>query len=246
MVSKSFLLSIITIGILFSGCVEKGETRCILPATTISSNSPLLSGDNIVLETPEINGASYHWTGPNGFESNLQNPVISKSTVDMSGEYKLIASIGICKTEELSTEVTVVKNIATCSVSNYTMVFVNSPFQKQTFFPHYVDGSSSATGGYDISAGNNDLVLDILFKGNDVPKTGNYSIVSSSTPLTDNTVHVAFNWQYILYFNALSGDVSVSFSNEKFVVTFCDVPFANKKSTNNQKEFTSSTKFTEY
>jgi hypothetical protein len=246
MIYQKKLLPIMCIGLLFSGCVEKGEIRCVLPETTISSNSPIIAGDAIVLNTPEVNGASYHWTGPKGFDSNLQNPVINKSTVDMSGDYKVTTSIGICKTEELSTEVTVVKNIVTCSVTNYNMTFVNAPFQTQVFFPHYTDGTASANESYDISAGNSDLVLDVFFKGNAIPKTGNYTIVSSSTALTDNTVHVVFNWQYILYFNALSGDVSVSFSNEKFVVAFCSVPFANKKSTTNQKEFTASTKFTEY
>jgi len=244
--SKSFLFSIIGIGILFSSCVEKGEMRCILPETTIISNSPIISGDPIILNTSEVDGATYHWTGPNGFESNVKNPIISNSTVDMSGEYKLVTSIGICKTEELTAEVTVIKNVTSCAVDNYKMTFVNASFGTQTFFPHYTDGHGSPENVYDISTGNSDLVLNVLFKGNDIPKTGNYTIVNSSTALSANTVHVEFNWHYILYYQAISGDVSVSFSNGKFVVTFCDVPFSNVKSTNNQKEFTASSKFTEY
>ena len=234
------------IGILFSGCVEKGEMRCMLPQTTITSNSPIISGDPIILNTPEVDGVTYHWTGPNGFESNVKNPVISNSTVDMSGEYKLVTSMGICKTEELTTEVSVIKNVTSCAIDNYKMTFVNASFGTQTFFPHYTDGHGSPENVYDISTGNSDLVLSVLFKGNDEPKTGNYTIVNSSTALSDSTVHVEFNWDYILYYQAISGDVSVSFSNGKFVVTFCDVPFSNVKSTNNQKEFTASTKFTEY
>lgn len=243
---KSFLFSITGIGILFSGCVEKGDMRCILPDTTISSNSPIISGDPIILNTTEIDGATYHWTGPNGFESNVKNPIISNSTVDMSGEYKLVTSIGICKTEELATEVSVVKNITTCSVDNYKMTFVNASFGTQSFFSHYTDGHASVGDVYNISTGNSDLVLSVLFKGDDIPKTGNYSIVNSSTALSSNTVHIEFNWRYILYYQAISGDLSVSFSNGKFVVTFCDVPFSNVKSSNNQKEFTASSKFTEY
>ncbi|MFC0777662.1 hypothetical protein [Flavobacterium sp. HJSW_4] len=244
--SKSFLFPIIGIGILFSGCVEKGELRCILPATTVSSNSPIISNDPIILKTPKIEGATYHWTGPNGFESNVQNPTISNSTVDMSGEYKLVTSIGICKTEELTTEVTVIKNVTTCAINNYEMTFVNSPFTKQTFFPHYTDGHGTPENSYTLNAGNLDLNLNVFFKGNDIPKTGNYTIVNSATALSANTVHVDFNWHSILYYQAISGDVSVSFSNGKFMVTFCDVPFSNVKSTNNQKEFTASAKFTEH
>ncbi|MEO8533155.1 MAG: hypothetical protein ABI441_05375 [Flavobacterium sp.] len=244
--SKKILFPIFFVGILFSGCVEKGEMRCILSETTISSNSPIISGDDIILETPILEGATYHWTGPNGFESNLQNPVISKSTVNMSGDYKLVTSIGICKTEELSTNVSVVKNIATCSIANYRLEFVNASFPSQSLIPHYTDGGPIINNVFEISTGSSNISLDILFKGNDIPETGNYTIVNSSTDLTKNTVHVKFNYQYILYYEALSGDVSVSFSNGKFVVTFCDVPFDNIKSINKTGSFTASSKFTEY
>jgi hypothetical protein len=245
MISKGNFYSILSLGVLFSGCVEKGEVYCVLPDTSISSNSPVISGDNITLQTPEVEGATYHWTGPNGFESNLRNPVISKSTVDMSGEYKLVTSIGICKTEELSTEVTVIKNITTCTVANNNMTFTNAPFSNQSFFPHYTESGTAAGDLYGISTGNNNLLLDITFKSKDKPKTGNYSIVDIGTALTDNTVHVKMNWQYIIYYKALSGDISVSFSNGKFVVSFCSVPFINTKSTGTKGEFTASTKFTE-
>lgn len=244
MIFTKRLLPILCISVLFSGCVEKGEMRCVLPETTISSNSPIIAGDQIILKTAEINGATYHWIGPNGFESNLQNPVISKSTADMSGEYKVVASIGICETEELTTEVKVIKNVITCSLSNNRADFTNT-FRYQNFYEHGVEGISLKDEYY-MRAVNNNCNLDIVFKGSDIPKTGVYSIVSSSTPLTSNTVHVNFSWQEAIFCYGLSGDVSISFSNGKFVATFCDVPFTNKKSTNNQEQFKCSAKFTEY
>ncbi len=232
------------IGILLSACVEKGEIRCVLPVTTISSNSPIIAGDEIVLKTAEMEGATYHWIGPNGFVSNLQNPVISKSTVNMSGEYKVVTSIGICKTEESATEVTVIKNVITCSIPNNKIEFTNT-FPYQNFYDYSVkDGSSN--GEYYMRAGNYNCNLDIVFKGSDTPKTGVYSIVNSSTSLTANTVHVDFSWQDVIFCSGLSGDVSVSFSNGKFVTVFCNVPFTNQKSINNPEVFKCSAKFTEY
>lgn len=63
---------------------------------TPTSNSPLCAGNSITLNTITIPGATYAWTGPNGFTSTDQNPVIANSTVAMSGTYSVIASLGTC------------------------------------------------------------------------------------------------------------------------------------------------------
>lgn len=41
-----------------------------------SSNSPVCELDSVYLQVTTSANAEYHWEGPNGFESNLQNPVI--------------------------------------------------------------------------------------------------------------------------------------------------------------------------
>lgn len=74
---------------------------------TPSSNSPLCAGNSINLSTPTIGGATYAWTGPNGFTSTDQNPVIANSTVAMSGTYSVIASVGTCSSPAGTVSVTV-------------------------------------------------------------------------------------------------------------------------------------------
>ncbi|WP_114937339.1 gliding motility-associated C-terminal domain-containing protein [Mucilaginibacter endophyticus] len=54
------------------------------PATATAS-SPVCPGENIYLTAST--GDSYSWTGPNGFTSALQNPVINGATAVMSGQY---------------------------------------------------------------------------------------------------------------------------------------------------------------
>jgi len=56
------------------------------PATATAS-SPVCPGENIYLTASA--GDSYSWTGPNGFTSAQQNPVISGATAAMSGQYQV-------------------------------------------------------------------------------------------------------------------------------------------------------------
>ncbi|MDH4299567.1 MAG: hypothetical protein OEV54_02890, partial [Dehalococcoidia bacterium] len=58
-------------------------------AATASSNSPLSVGETIQLSGGPGGMDSYSWTGPLGFSSSSQNPVIDNATLDMTGEYAL-------------------------------------------------------------------------------------------------------------------------------------------------------------
>lgn len=70
--------------------------NCLLPGTPIvSSNQPVCEGDTIRLFASAIAGADYHWTGPNGFTSNLQNPVIPDCVFADTGNYIVYVS-NIC------------------------------------------------------------------------------------------------------------------------------------------------------
>jgi gliding motility-associated-like protein len=65
-------------------------------APTISSNSPVCAGDQILLDGPSIPGATYSWTGPNGFASALEDPVINNASAADAGAYQLIITLNGC------------------------------------------------------------------------------------------------------------------------------------------------------
>jgi len=50
---------------------------------------------------------SYSWTGPNGFSSGLQNPVIPNATLAMAGTYTLIVTTSNGCTDVAGISVTV-------------------------------------------------------------------------------------------------------------------------------------------
>jgi gliding motility-associated-like protein len=52
---------------------------------TVNSNSPICLGEDLNLTAS--GGTGYSWTGPNGFTSNLQNPIIPNTTSLNSGQY---------------------------------------------------------------------------------------------------------------------------------------------------------------
>lgn len=78
------------------------------PATpTASSNSPVAEGGTINLTATTIAGATYAWTGPNGFASTEQNPTIPNATAAMGGIYRVTATSGSCTSPVATTIVTI-------------------------------------------------------------------------------------------------------------------------------------------
>ncbi|HEU5166232.1 MAG TPA: gliding motility-associated C-terminal domain-containing protein [Chitinophagaceae bacterium] len=75
------------------------------PAPIVSANSSLCSGSSINLTANTIAGASYSWTGPNGFTSSLQNPVINNATAVNAGTYAATISVGQCTSSSAITSV---------------------------------------------------------------------------------------------------------------------------------------------
>lgn len=94
------------------GCTADAATTTATvnptPAAPVaSSNSPVTAGQTIQLNATTVPGASYAWTGPNGFTSNLQNPSIPSATSANAGVYSVIATIGTCSSPAATTTVVI-------------------------------------------------------------------------------------------------------------------------------------------
>jgi gliding motility-associated-like protein len=67
----------------------------------ITASATKLCVDQILkLSTPDIEDATYHWSGPNNFSSTLQNPEIEIRGPQNAGDYKLTIKVGECLSEE--------------------------------------------------------------------------------------------------------------------------------------------------
>lgn len=95
-----------------NGCIAKDtEAVVVYPPTTTptaSNTGPYCIGSNIMLSTPSIAGATYTWSGPNGFSSNLQNPSITAAGLAAAGTYSVYATVNGCNSNNATTNVVVV------------------------------------------------------------------------------------------------------------------------------------------
>jgi len=81
-----------------------------IPISAPSTNSPVCIGGTIQLMAGSDNVASYGWTGPLGFSSNLQNPSIPNATSNMSGTYTLVVTnTNGCISDNATTTVSVIQ-----------------------------------------------------------------------------------------------------------------------------------------
>ena len=102
---------------------------CTPPATpTAGYNSPLYAGMTLNLTASTVPGATYNWTGPNGFTSTNQNPSIPGVTTVDSGVYSVMATADACTSTPATTTVTV-NPPASVSVQNLSSnLILNWPF----------------------------------------------------------------------------------------------------------------------
>lgn len=109
-------------------------------APTVTPNFNLCATQTLNLTAASITGATYAWSGPNGYTSNQQNPTIPSLTAQNAGNYTVIATLNNCP-----------------SVSSTSIVVVNpAPRVGTGTNPSYcgtngtIDLFSLLTGGYDL------------------------------------------------------------------------------------------------
>ena len=78
------------------------------PSTpVINVSNPVCDNSPLQFNTDAVTGAAYAWTGPAGFTSTVQNPVIGNPSSGNNGAYSLVVSLAGCSSGTGSTNVTV-------------------------------------------------------------------------------------------------------------------------------------------
>ena len=81
--------------------------NAIPSAPVANNNGPICVGQTLQLSASTVSGATYSWTGPNGFSSSQQNPSIPSATVAASGTYSVTATVAGCTSSPATTNATV-------------------------------------------------------------------------------------------------------------------------------------------
>jgi gliding motility-associated-like protein/uncharacterized repeat protein (TIGR01451 family) len=83
------------------------DTVPAMPNPTVTG--PVCAGSSLILEA-NVTASAYLWTGPSGFTSTQQNPVITGLTTANSGYYQLVVAQNACSSGTALVNVTVVDN----------------------------------------------------------------------------------------------------------------------------------------
>jgi hypothetical protein len=104
----------------FSQTGGAGSTDCSIVAPPLTNNGPLCVGDNLQLTVSyPVAGATYSWSGPNGFTSTLMNPFINNVSLANAGVYTLVVTVGGISSAPVTTTVEIY-TYPTAGITNNT------------------------------------------------------------------------------------------------------------------------------
>src|SRR5690606_26987221 len=96
-------------GLSETGCADTAMVTVSIGSISASaSNSgPVCTSDSATLMVTNVQGATYSWTGPNGFTSQAQQPVLPNVSSQMAGDYTVEVSLTGCLTTTVTTNLVV-------------------------------------------------------------------------------------------------------------------------------------------
>jgi len=184
--------SFITVAAVVDGCSTLSSESMFFDITatplapSITVNEGICDGENITLETQQQDNATYTWSGPNGFTSNIYNPVIPNASSENVGTYTLQVAINDCISEvanmevainSLPDDVQVSNNGPVCEGQDITLLVSNPDGTSQYFW--YNEDSGAFVGSGTLLVLSGDDVID---------NESYYVVVQSSTGCTFDPV----------------------------------------------------------
>ena len=126
----------------------------LLPRTATpvaANNGPLYDGMTLNLTAATVPGATYNWSGPNGFTSSSQNPSLNPATTNASGTYTVTATVGGCVSSPGFTVVSV-NPLPSISIqpagTNFALAWPSGTLQSSTNLPGNWSNLVGATSPY--------------------------------------------------------------------------------------------------
>ncbi|MDD2636564.1 MAG: gliding motility-associated C-terminal domain-containing protein [Bacteroidales bacterium] len=171
----------ISTNISFSQTGGAGSTNCGIIAPPIANNGPLCEGETLELSvTSPTAGATYIWSGPNGFTSTTMNPTISNVTTANAGTYSLAITVGSETSPPVTTDVEINPNVSPTFAAGET-------YCAGTSIPALPTSSNNGITGTWSPAINNTTTTTYTF----TPTSGQCATTATSTinitPMTNPT-----------------------------------------------------------
>ncbi|MDG1014035.1 MAG: gliding motility-associated C-terminal domain-containing protein [Flavobacteriaceae bacterium] len=95
--------------------------------SSFTAQTSLCEGSSLEFQGPFVEGAIYSWNGPNGFTSEIQNPVIENVALINQGEYSLEIIVNEVCTSTSSMQIEIIPrpsnfDISEISICDYTII----------------------------------------------------------------------------------------------------------------------------
>nr|MBA2581873.1 gliding motility-associated C-terminal domain-containing protein [Bacteroidota bacterium] len=137
-----------------NGCTSSPATTNVVinppsAAPVVQANNPQCAGTSLQLNAETITNATYSWTGPNGFTSSQQNPLINNLSAQNVGSYYLSVIVNGCESAASQTTATIDYADALFTATPLTGItphnvnFLNQSFFANNYIWHFGTGISS-------------------------------------------------------------------------------------------------------
>ncbi len=220
-----------------NGCTSQDTAWVIVqpdPTPTIGFNSSLCEGDTLFLQAP-AGMNSYSWTGPAGFTSSVQNPVIPNITSVNAGNYTLTVVDSVGCSGSTSQNITINPKPSPAISSNSPLCEGNSlqlyaspsgmnsyswtgpaGFTSSVQNPVIPNAVPANTGTYTLSVTDNNGCSGsvseniIIYASPDATFAGNDTVCENTTHIyTANTPNLNYEWT-VLNGNAIINGINTS------------------------------------
>ena len=94
----------------------------------LTTNGPLCTGETLELTASNINGATYNWTGPNGYTATGRTPSRSNVNAAMAGTYTVTAMVNGCTSSSVSSNI-VINNKPTPTITSNSPICEGATLQ---------------------------------------------------------------------------------------------------------------------
>jgi len=163
-----------------NGCPsrEPGSVTVIITNTTppvAGNNGPLCSGDTLNLTATTVTGATYSWTGPGGFVSNVQNPTLAGVTTASAGTYSVIANVSGCNSSSPASTTVVVNPVPSITAGN------NSPICDSTTLNLTASNFAGATYAWTGPNGFTSNLQNPSITTVSLADSGTYSVIATAS-----------------------------------------------------------------
>jgi gliding motility-associated-like protein len=124
------------------------QVRALPAAPAVFNDGPACAGDDVFVQAAGISGATYHWTGPNGFVSNNQTFGLLNVTAADAGAYTLTIFVNGCNSLPTTTTVGVNALPVIASVSNNGPLCEGDPLNLSASVPSGVNFEWTGPNGF--------------------------------------------------------------------------------------------------